>query len=157
MAAIITNMAIRAGIRPKEVKRFLKFGVVGTLGFIIDFGLTILLVERFQFLKLVANAVGFTMAVCSNFTLNRYWTYPDSRSKHIGKQLIQFGLVNFIGLCINSTTFFLLTPVFNHLLKLSHYSIVIDRGYIPAKMVATGIVLFWNFFINRKWTYNDVH
>ena len=154
---MITNIATRAGIRPKEVKRFLKFGVVGTLGFIIDFGLTILLIERFNFLKLVANAIGFTFAVCSNFTFNRYWTYPDSRTKHIGKQLVQFGIVNFCGLCINSLTFFLLTPVFNYLFNWIGYSFLNDKGYILAKMVATGIVMFWNFFINRRWTYNDVH
>jgi putative flippase GtrA len=30
------------------------------------------------------------------------------------------------------------------------------RGYIPAKMIATIVVLFWNFFVNRYWTYSDV-
>ena len=29
-------------------------------------------------------------------------------------------------------------------------------GYIPAKMVTTGVVLFWNYFVNRNWTYRDV-
>jgi putative flippase GtrA len=29
-------------------------------------------------------------------------------------------------------------------------------GYVPAKIVATIVVLFWNFFINRYWTYGNV-
>jgi putative flippase GtrA len=29
-------------------------------------------------------------------------------------------------------------------------------GYNAAKVLATGVVMFWNFFINRFWTYNDV-
>ena len=29
-------------------------------------------------------------------------------------------------------------------------------GYNGAKVIATGVVMFWNFFINRLWTYNDV-
>ena len=31
-----------------------------------------------------------------------------------------------------------------------------DIGYLPAKMVATVVVLFWNFFVNRFWTYGNV-
>jgi len=29
-------------------------------------------------------------------------------------------------------------------------------GYNAAKVLATGVVMFWNFFVNRFWTYNDV-
>ena len=34
----------------------------------------------------------------SNFTLNRYWTYPDSRSRHFLHQLGMFFLVNAAGI-----------------------------------------------------------
>jgi putative flippase GtrA len=29
-------------------------------------------------------------------------------------------------------------------------------GYNAAKVIATIVVLFWNFFVNRYWTYSDV-
>jgi putative flippase GtrA len=45
----------------------------------------------------------------------------------------------------------LLEPVFDALLV----NLVIP-GYIPAKVIATIVVLFWNFFVNRFWTYSDV-
>jgi putative flippase GtrA len=92
--------------------------------------------------------------VISNFTLNRYWTYPDSRSKPLSSQLSQFTVVSIIGLVINNGILLLLEPVFDGLL--ANFAAIPIRGYIPAKMVATVVVLFWNFFVNRYWTYSDV-
>jgi putative flippase GtrA len=39
--------------------------------------------------------------VISNFLWNRYWTYPESRSKPIGRQMTQFFVLNLMGLGIN--------------------------------------------------------
>ncbi len=64
-------------------------------------------------------------------------------------------MVSIIGLAINNLILFLLQHPFDALLHAVHAPPAIG-GYIPAKMVATIVVLFWNFFINRYWTYNDV-
>ena len=84
----------------------------------------------------------------SNFAWNRFWTYPESRSKPLAGQLGQFFVVNLAGLAINLTVLNALDPFFTHLLG--------PLGYNAAKAVATVVVLFWNFFINRFWTYSDV-
>lgn len=154
MIALFINIATRFGINPKEAERFSKFLVVGTIGFVVDFGTLTLLKELFQTPTLIANTISFTMAVVSNFTLNRYWTYPDSREKNLGSQLGQFAVVSIIGLLINNTLLWLLETPFDSLLDT--IGIFVGKGYIPAKMVATVVVLFWNFFVNRYWTYNDV-
>jgi putative flippase GtrA len=146
----------RFGWKPKEAERFLKFAVVGTIGFIVDFGTLTFLIEAFGLPTLLANTFSFSAAVASNFLWNRFWTYPDSRSKNLMAQLGQFALVNIMGLGINSLILWLMEPVFNYTLESTHLTILVGRGYIPAKMVATVTVLFWNFFINRYWTYNDV-
>lgn len=160
LKALPRNLTVRAakrtGLNPLELKRFIKFAVVGSIGFIVDFGTLTVLVELVGLFELVANAFSFTAAVCSNFLFNRYWTYPDSRSKDIWRQLSQFALVNVIGLAINSLVLFLLLIPFNALFDSLGYEILIGRGYIPAKIVGTVIVLFWNFFVNRYWTYNDI-
>ena len=152
----VSDLAGRFGFKPKEVERFLKFAVVGTIGFVVDFGTLTLLIELFGLPTLVANTISFSAAVVSNFTLNRYWTYPDSRSKSIQSQLGQFVLINLLGLGLNSVILFLLESPFNQLIDLVHFGILSGRGYWPAKMVATIVVLFWNFFANRYWTYGDV-
>ena len=39
---------------------------------------------------------------------------------------------------------------------LSDPDLAYKLGYNMAKAIATGVVLFWNFFVNRYWTYSDV-
>ena len=145
----------RLGMNSKEVERFLKFAVVGTIGFIIDFGLLTVFKEFFGFPTVVANTLSFCAAVVSNFTLNRYWTYPDSRSKKLSSQLSQFLAVSVIGLLLNDTIVLLLEHPFQALLDTT-FTFLPLSGYIPAKVIATIVVLFWNYIVNRRWTYNDV-
>ncbi len=133
---------------PRERGRFLRFAMVGTIGALVDFGTLNFLHLAFHWPILLSNVFSFSLAVLSNFTWNRYWTYPDSRSKPLGGQLSQFFLVNLAGLLIN-------TLVLGSLLGLT-ISLFGRLGYNIAKMVATVIVMFWNFFVNRHWTYNDV-
>ena len=35
-------------------------------------------------------------------------------------------------------------------------TVAVKLGYNAAKVVATAIVMFWNFIVNRVWTYGDV-
>lgn len=154
MISLFVTIAGRLGMNAKEAQRFFKFLVVGTLGFVIDFGTLTLLKEVFAFPTLIANTISFSAAVLSNFTFNRFWTYPDSRSKRIVSQVGQFAIVSILGLAINNGILLLLEGPFDALLV--RYSETGVRGYIPAKVVATIVVLFWNFFVNRYWTYNDV-
>lgn len=155
MMALFIGLASQFGVNEKEAERFFKFLVVGTIGFIVDFGILTFLVEVIGLVPVVANTFSFSAAVVSNFTLNRYWTYPDSRSKRRRVQIIQFALVSIIGLTINNLILVLLQGPFSTLLAVVNAPEAID-GYIPAKMVATVVVLFWNFFVNRYWTYNDI-
>lgn len=155
MMTIFVSIAEHFGIREKEAERFFKFLVVGTIGFIVDFGTLTFLVEVIGLVPVVANTFSFSIAVLSNFTLNRYWTYPDSRAKRRRVQILQFAAVSLLGLAINNTILLLLQSPFDSLLRLIAFPDAIG-GYIPAKMVATVVVLFWNFFVNRYWTYNDV-
>ena len=170
MMTILTNTAVRFGIKPKEAERFVKFLIVGTLGFAIDFGLLAILVEVVGVPRLVeevtglsptigliaANTISFTAAVLSNFSLNRYWTYPESRTKRKRVQLPQFTLVSVVGLLLNNAILALLHTPFDRLLVNFKGMPIAVNGYIPAKIVATVVVLFWNFFINRYWTYSNV-
>jgi len=154
MISTFANLAGRFGMNPKEAERFFKFLIVGTVGFVVDFGILTLLKETTPLATVVANTISFTMAVISNFTFNRYWTYPDSRTKPLMSQLGQFGVVSLIGLVINNLILVSLEGVFDN--WLANMGDLPIHGYIPAKMVATVVVLFWNFFINRYWTYNDI-
>lgn len=154
----------------RERGRFLRFLVVGAIGFVVDFGVANimlrLLPEDSAFGQVTISAlmragtISFLCAVVSNFLWNRYWTYPDSRSKPIAKQLIQFAIVSIIGLAIRVPILSYGEPLIRTLmihlpfqLSISLYDFLAHNITLA---VAVLIVLFWNFFVNRYITYNDV-
>jgi putative flippase GtrA len=147
--------------RPAERLRFFRFAVVGTIGFVVDFGV-------FNIMRLVltpdralwASIISFMAAVFSNFLWNRFWTYPDSRSKALTRQVVQFLVVSVIGLGIRALLFYELEiPLVELSTRLLPASFPLSGeliGHNITLVVAVLTVMMWNFFANRYWTYNDV-
>ena len=155
----------------RELARFLKFSVVGIIGAVVDFGTFNILNSILGIWSVLSSVFSFTAAIISNFLWNRYWTYPDSRSKSLVQQAIQFAFVNVVGLAIR-------TPIFafseNPMIRISDRLLIVLPANLTqlitstlnlnstilgrnlALALAVGVVLFWNFFINRIWTYSDV-
>ncbi|RME12117.1 MAG: GtrA family protein [Ardenticatenia bacterium] len=133
----------------REIKRFIKFAIVGAIGAVVDFSVLNLLVLVAGLSPLVANPFSFTAAVISNFTWNRLWSFPESRSRPVTTQLGQFFTVNLIGLLLNQA-------IFTTVLHLLGTHIPHPWDYNLAKAIAIGLVLFWNFGANRLWTYRGL-
>ena len=152
MTAIINNS--------RERTRFLRFAAVGLFGAIVDFGVMNLLVHFFGFPLVIAGTISFIAAIISNFTWNRYWTYPDSRSKPLFNQLLTFSIVSVIGLAIRIPLLAVLEPILEKLFQsLPLNWTFLDPNFLADNLtlaIAVIIVMFWNFFVNRYWTYNDV-
>jgi putative flippase GtrA len=150
--SVITN--------PVERTRFIKFMVVGAIGAVIDFGVMNLLTQLFDTALVIAGTISFTCAVASNFIWNRYWTYPDSRSKPLGHQIMMFFLVNIAGVAIRIPILQFVEPPLQQLFEQAHFELSAFSAEFLAKnftlAIAVGIVMLWNFFVNRYWTYNDV-
>lgn len=152
MTSIVTNS--------RERNRFYRFAIVGTIGAIIDFGVMNVLFNLFHFQLIWAGTISFLVAILNNFTLNRYWTYPDSRSKPILRQLIEFSIVSLTGLVIRLPILKFVEPLlFRFFNWLPFRLLAISPEALSANLtlaIAIIIVLFWNFFVNRYWTYSDV-
>lgn len=165
---------VKALLQNKEFERFSKFLVVGTVGAVIDFGTFRGLdaLNWFQSVQImlpfglpltepgITGGISFTLAVISNFFWNRYWTYPDSRSKPLAWQFGTFFVVNVAGLLIRVPILEFLSVPFGNLAykflpQLGQQSLT-AVGRSAAWALAVTIVLFWNFFVNRYWTYSDV-
>jgi len=144
----------------RERTRFLRFLVVGIFGAVVDFGVENLLHRLLGLPYVWSGAISFICAILSNFIWNRYWTYPDSRSKPIIGQLIQFSVVNVAGLVIRLPILRFLEPEMTKLIsRLPERYLILPydaMGENVTLAIAVGIVLFWNFFVNRYWTYSDV-
>jgi putative flippase GtrA len=121
-----------------EIYRLLKFGIVGSMGMLIDFGITWLLKEKLHWNRYAANGTGFSAAVLFNFTLNRIWTFRGA-SGPVETQLALFVLISLIGLGLNTAIVYLGT-----------------RKKVPfylAKLIAVFIVFIWNYTANSYLTF----
>ena len=172
--AIIKQVSVKFGGRKaRELERFIKFFIVGAIGFVVDFGTLNLLQSTIlrpapdsPLPVVLATSLAFTAAITSNFIWNRYWTYPDSRSRPVLQQLGQFFLVNFLGWFFRSGIVALLYRPFGQLVAgtinaafpetFSTLAVQDQLGTNLAQALAVLVVMFWNFFANRYWTYNDV-
>lgn len=121
--------------------KFIKFGVVGFSGLIIDFALTYLLKEKLKVHRYIANSVGFMAAASSNYFLNRLWTFK-SENPEIFLEYGTFILISLIGLGINNSFLFL----FEKKLKVNFYF---------AKFLAIIVTTLWNFFANYLYTFSQ--
>jgi putative flippase GtrA len=120
--------------------KFLKFGMVGLSGLIIDFGFTYFFKEIVKVQKYVANALGFTIAASSNYLFNRLWTF-QSNNPEIAVEYIEFLFISMIGLAINTLFLWILVGKFKY-------------NFYLSKLFAIGIVTIWNFFMNLYFTFN---
>jgi putative flippase GtrA len=149
---------------PQERNRFYKFAVVGAIGAVIDFGTFNILTLVFSVYAVVSSVFSFIAAVTSNFFWNRFWTYPDSRSKPFLRQMTQFFLINVLGLGIRTPLFAFIEPhlvnYFANLIKNPFFNKLPFSaeflGHNISLAIVVVVVMFWNFFANRYWTYSDV-
>jgi putative flippase GtrA len=151
-------MPIKSLKNPDEMKRFLKFGLVGISGAVVDFGVFNILSSWLGVNSTISQAISFTLAVFNNFIWNRLWTYPETRKSSILKPFLQFGFVNVIGLGIRTILFTLIEP---WMIKLSTVLLpsfkqpaIIGHNLTLAMVIL--IVMLWNYFANRYWTFKEI-
>lgn len=143
----------------KERLRFLKFAVVGAIGSALDFGIMNFLTYLFNMRLVFAGTISFICAVINNFTGNRFWTYPESRSRPLLHQLGMFFVVNAAGIAIRIPILhFVEPPIASAFESMAHLSRASSETLAKNATLgfAIGVVMLWNFFINRYWTYNDI-
>lgn len=119
--------------------KFVKFGIVGFSGVLVDFSITFVCKEYLRVQKYVANAIGFTIAATNNYFLNRVWTF-ESTNPNIMMEFSRFFMIALIGLGINSAIVWAMSGK----LRVNFYI---------AKLVATIVVTAWNFLINAYYTF----
>jgi putative flippase GtrA len=119
--------------------KFLKYGLVGASGLVVDFGLTFLCKEKLKLNKYIANCIGFLSAASSNFAINRIWTFA-STDPDIINQYMKFIGVSLGGLLLSYA-----------ILKLIHEQL--NWNFYLAKLIAIGFVISWNFALNLIFTF----
>ena len=130
-------------------KQFVKFGITGAIGAIVDFStfgfLTRVIGWHTTYIVLgneiiAANNVSVFLAICSNFIINRYWTFKDT-TESAAKQGAGYFTLNFFTWILNQI---LVSYFAFHVLFISQ--VFGSNKDLIAKVLAIGIILFVNFF-----------
>jgi putative flippase GtrA len=137
---------------------------------ISGYGGSIYVTRNLDFNVALATTIAFILAVISNFTWTSLWVYPDSRARTKRSQMSLFILISVIG-WIGRTLWItfayeivgqLATPIlipFIHIINSTYEASPVAEtkiGTLVAQIIAMWIVMIWNFFANRYWTFNDV-
>ncbi len=115
-----------------------KFCVVGAVGYLINLAVyDALLREGLHYL--LAATCSFLVAVTSNYTWNRIWTFREHRG-HVGIQGMRFFVVSLVALGANLVLLHLLVSYGG-----------LDK--LPAQAVAIVLVTPLNFVGNKLWSF----
>ncbi|MDO4490417.1 MAG: GtrA family protein [Lachnospiraceae bacterium] len=120
----------------KLFEQLVKFGIVGVLAFLIDYGVMIFLTECFQLNYLLSAMLSFSLSVIFNYIASMRFVFVGREDMSKSKEFTIFIILSLIGLGINELFMWLMVDK-----MLIHYMI--------SKIFVTGIVMVWNF-ITRK-------
>lgn len=124
------------------VRQFLSYFMVGGIAAIVEWVCFALFENLLNINYIAATCLAFIFSTSANWLLGRLWTFKESKA-YIGKRAKEMALVFAVsaaGLLLNMGLMYLFVSVLGldtALLK------IID------KIVATGIVFFWNFLIRK--------
>ena len=118
--------------------RLVKFAGVGAVGTIGHYLTLIVLVDLANQDPTRATTVGFIVGALINYVLNYRYTF-NSNKKH-SVAFTQFITIAAIGIMINAFLMWTLNGLFS-------------VHYLVAQVVATLLVLIWNFLGNHFWTF----
>ena len=130
----LVNRVRESGI----VAQFLKFAASGAVGTAIHYGLLIGLREWLSLDAVLASGIGFGCGAVVNYYLAHRIVFR-STARH-QTALPAFMVVALIGLALNTAMMFVLAQR-------------VGIHYLLAQVTATGVVLCWNFAVNRLWTF----
>lgn len=90
----------------KFLAQFARFGVVGLVGVVIDFGIfnllraTVLSPENLHEGPVIAKLISTAVAIIANWIGNRYWTFRDHRGRQLWREFAEFLVVSLGGMAI---------------------------------------------------------
>ena len=122
----------------EDLSRFIKFGLVGVLNTIINWILFILL-NSMGIYYIITNIIAYSISTLNSYLWNSKWVFKYT-GDNVNQTTFKFIILNIIGLVLNTIILFLLVDI-------------IKLPKIIALIIATGIVMILNYFINKLWVF----
>ncbi|MEC0369746.1 GtrA family protein [Paenibacillus chibensis] len=122
-----------------ELKRFIRFGIVGVSNTLVDFIVFFLVHSLLG--SIVGQIVSYAAGMLNSYILNRRWTFGQKHARDYG-QMLRFIAVNAV---IAAGTALLLSLMDKHL------------PLVAAKLLVTAAGVFINYFVSRTWVFRPKH
>lgn len=133
----------------KIIDQIMKFGIVGALAFVIDYGVYTLLANVVQIDYLVANIFGFILSLIFNYFMSMKFVFERKEDADKKKEFITFAILSVIGLGLNELIIYGCVDgiYLNSMALQEQFGLGLAKQ--AGKIIATGIVMVYNF-ISRK-------
>lgn len=118
------------------IAQIMKFGVVGVIAFVIDYGVMVFLTEVFGLNPVVSATISFIVSVIFNYIASMRYVFSHKEDMSRSREFVIFIVLSVIGLIINDVLMWAGTEL-------------VSIDYRIVKIFATAVVMVWNF-ITRK-------
>lgn len=123
------------------IEQFLKFGVVGAIAFLIDYGVLMLLSQVIGMDPVISASISFVVSVVFNYVASMHYVFTRRDDISRRREFTIFVILSAIGLVINE----IIMVIGVNVLGDSALMVTIT------KLVAMAIVMVWNFVSRKKW------
>jgi len=125
-------------LRFKILSQFLYFAGAGAVGTLVQYVVLIGLAQITDISPVLTSAAGFVLGTFVNYILNYRYTFRSTKNHR--EAMTKFMAVALVGLILNTFIMAVATEYFT-------------LHYLLAQILATGLVLIWNFPANLLWTF----
>jgi len=136
----------------KLLLQFTRFGLIGCVGLVVDFGVfnllraTIFDPARIHEGPVFAKIISTVLAIIVNWIGNRFWTFREHRGRQLVREGIEFGIVSVGGLLIGLFCLFV-----SHYL-LGFTSLLADN--ISSNVIGLALGTAFRFSLYRLWVFS---
>ena len=133
----------------KLMEQILKFGVVGFVCFLIDFGITTGLANIFGVHYLISKFLGFVVSAVVNYILSIKFVFTQKKKMDKSKEFTVFIILSAFGLLINEVVMYICIDI-AYAKSIFLQATISNKLMVSiSSIIATGIVMVYNF-ISRK-------
>ena len=140
----ITKSTIKRIVNHTEIKRFVKFGIVGGSGILVNMGFLWFFTEVVGFYYLLSSVLAIALAMISNFIWNDLWTWHDR-----GKSGIKAYFIRMFKFCLVSSVAGYIGNL-GILWILTHY---FNLYYLISNLFGIAVGTILNYLLNNYWTF----
>lgn len=125
----------------KNRLRFLKFGLVGGSGVLVNMGMLYILSDLAGMILWASGALAIELSILTNFLLNNFWTWSDRRHTPFFHRLVKYHVSAAVAAFgVNWTLLMFLTKV-------------VGLHFMLSNLIGIMAGLLVNFILSEHWTF----